>query len=520
MTTRDPVLTEPADDTGAFQVMIDGIPSDEKYNPIRFAIQRIQETFPDELAEITQSRIDGWIAEVDRGDGRTADDIRDDIFRVVVGRQTIMDVLGVTAEQADDLIKGGNDGGINFSDLDIASAPGGGSVVAPPGDPSGIMSGGRLVSLVDDDGNETYAMVYSVGDVDHVYTFDSWKEVVAVLGSNTRVTGDLDYESILDPATDQFIVGSALALTVDPDISYAVYFDNLAAEAALEAGVRDPNRLSRIYEDKRVQQLLALAAEGDWHPDRLQAEIRDTDAYHAAYPGIDKILAKGSADPEAEWRQYYNSVEESLRALGYDPDEFGSYDSRVGEMLDKGITADEFNTMAPTFVRARQSPEFAAALNQWVQRDLGSELTFEDWFDILEGTTTPEMDAVVERATLQFQADLATTSLSADQISRLAELTQLSEQQMTLAFSTAEEALLSVGDTDLERYGLSQQQLVNAAFGVDTDGVSATDINRRARKAATELGIQDDAKTGFFLGFDRLSRPVRQGLTAVNPERG
>ena len=117
----------------------------------------------------------------------------------------------------------------------------------------------------------------------------------------------------------------------------------------------------------------------------------------------------------------------------------------------------------------------------------------------MEGTSSPEMDAIVEKATLQFQADLATTSLSPEQISRLAELTQLSEQQMTLAFSNAEEALLSVGDTDLERYGLSQESLVNAAFGVNTEGgMSATDVNRQARKAAQELGIQDDSQRGFF----------------------
>ena len=519
--TDNPMWTPPATpDSAASSTFMGDIPEDEKYNPIRFAIQRIADTFPDELAEITESRIQSWIDEIDRGDGRSADDIRDDIFRVIVGRDVIMDVLGVDAETADALIKGGNDGGMNFSDLKISTGPDG-AVVAPPGEPTGIMSGGRLVSLVDADGNETYAMVYGRGGVDHIYTFDSWEQVVATLGPNPRVTGDLSYESVLDPATDQFIIGSAIALTADPGMSYDVYFDNLAAEAALEAGIRDPNRLARIYDDPEVQRIMAMAAEGDWSTEREQAEIRRTQAYRDTYPGIEKILASGSADPEGEWRQYYNSVEESLSALGYERDSNGNYDAEVGNMLEKGITAEEFNTFAPTFVRAQQSEQYAAALDAWVQADTGSALTFEDWFDVLAGTTSPEMDAIVEKATLQFQADLATTTLSPEQISRLAELTQLSEQQMTLAFSNAEEALLSVGDADLERYGLSQESLVNAAFGVNTEGgMSATDVNRQARKAAQELGIQDDSQRGFFLGFDRLSRPVRQGLTAARPEMG
>ena len=510
-----------SDATGA-GALLASIPEGSQYDPIRNAIKRIAETFPDELGEITASRISGWIAEVDGGEGRSADDIRDDIFRVVVGREVIMEVLGVTAEEADALIVGGNDGGMNFSDLNIATGPDG-SVVAPPGDPAGIMSGGSIMQMVDDDGNVTYVQVYEVGGVSHVYTYEDWKEVIAINGAGAAITNPndpLDYEDdVLNPDSGLWIIGEAGGL-IGSEGSYGVFWETQLTEAAIEAGVRDPNRLARLYDDPEVQAIIARGAATGASKAAIQAEIRNTGAYLDLYPGIENILASGSADPEAEWRQYYNSVEESLSALGYERDENGNFDTEVGEMLTAGITAEEFNVMAPTFVRAQQSPEYAAALNAWVLNDTGSALTFEDWFDVLADTTTPEMDAIVEKATLQFQADMATTTLSQDQITRLAELTQLSEQQMTLAFSNAEEALLSVGDTDLERYGLSQQQLVNAAFGVDTDGQSATDVNRQARKAAQELGIQDDSERGFFLGFDRMSRPVRQGLTAVSPERG
>jgi hypothetical protein len=209
-----------------------------------------------------------------------------------------------------------------------------------------------------------------------------------------------------------------------------------------------------------------------------------------------------------------------LELLGYDRDTDGTYKTTIAEMLGGGISAAKFNTFAPTFARAEQSQEYASVLNQWTQRDLGKSITFEDWFDVLDGSATADLTQVVEKATIQFQAERAQTSLSAEQITRLADLTQLSEQQMTIAFSQAEEQLLSVGNAYLDRYGLSEEMLVNAAFGVESGGMSATDVQRQARKAATELGIMDDEKAGFFVGFDRFSRPVRQGLQASAPEAG
>ena len=82
------------------QALLGAIPPGAEYDAIRNAIKRIASTFPGELGEITAERIAGWIAEVDRGDARDADDIRDDIFRVIVGREVIMEVLGVDAETA------------------------------------------------------------------------------------------------------------------------------------------------------------------------------------------------------------------------------------------------------------------------------------------------------------------------------------------------------------------------------------------------------------------------------------
>lgn len=400
--------------------------------------------------------------------------------------------------------------------------PSAGGPAQPDGTPPGIMPGGTLTKINRDGADPLWAITYTVGGVQHVYTFDSYETVVATLGPDPATTYGmmtLNWDSVNDG--DTWLLGDAAAFFGQTGQSYTQYFEATMQEAALEAGVRNPGLLGEYLSQPEIQRIMAMGEAGGWSDARIQAEIRNTDYYqNTLYPGINTFLNQGVPNPEAAYYNYMDSVGQSLAALGYEKDRFGTYRDSVGQMLEAGITAESFNAFAPTFIRAEQSGEFAATLNAWTERDLGVTLDFDNWFDVMAGNTDPELAQVVEKATIQFQADRAQTSLSAEQITRLADLTQFSEQQMTMAFTNAEEALLSVGQADLDRYGLSQEALVNAAFGVETGSMTATDIQRQAQKAATELGIQDDEKTGFFLGFDRFGRPNRQGLAASAPEAG
>ena len=99
-------------------------------------------------------------------------------------------------------------------------------------------------------------------------------------------------------------------------------------------------------------------------------------------------------------------------------------------------------------------------------------------------------------------------------------MTQLSEPEIKQAFSTAEEGLLALGDQGLARYGLTEQALVSAAFGLEEGDQSAQEIRRLANKTVKELSAQDDKKAQFYTTFDQRKRPVREGLAASAPELG
>ena len=404
----------------------------------------------------------------------------------------------------------------------------GGAEVIP-----GIMSGGTL-TRIDREGREVlWGITYVVQGIEHVYTFDSKEAMDAILGPDAVASGKYGFMILSEDTLndgDTWILGDA-AMFAGQDGSYNTYFDDIMQEAALEAGVRNPGRIGEYLSQPEIQRIMAEGQVGGWSNARIQAEIRNTDYYqNTLYPGIVNLLNAGSPNPEGDYLRFVSSVDASLEMLGYERDAYGSYRSIAGEMLDRGISANEFNMFAPVFVRAEQSQDFAEVLNKWTEQDLGVSISFEDWFDVLDGATPGEIAQVVEKAILSFAAEATGTLLDDETISRLAELTDLSENQMRVAFNSAEEALLAVGQHDLARYGLSQEALVSAAFGLESVGgdpwadgggdFSAAEIQKRARKAAKELGIQDDRKAQFFVGFDPFGAPTRQGLAASAPEIG
>ena len=292
----------------------------------------------------------------------------------------------------------------------------------PVADPDGIMPGGTLTKIIRDGQEPIWAMTYVVNGIEHVYTFASYDVVESILGpdpaTNAGQLMTLNWDDVNDG--DTWILGDAAAFSGQTNGNYQQYFQDIMDEAALEAGVRNPGLLGEYLSQPEIQQIMAMGEAGGWSGKRIQAEIRNTSYYQdTLYPGITTFLNQGVSNPEQAYWSYMNNVSEALSALGYEKDAYGTYRTQVSEMLSAGITAQEFNTFTPTFIRAEQSPEFAQALSAWTQQDLGIALDFDNWFDVLAGSATPEMQQVVEKATLQFVADSRGTTLSQDQISRI-----------------------------------------------------------------------------------------------------
>ncbi len=389
--------------------------------------------------------------------------------------------------------------------------------------PEGIRPGGDLIKIQYSDKEDVWGLRYVTNGIEHIYTFSSEEVMMKAMGKSAA--SDLGVEILPEATvndTDTWIMGDATA-HVGQDQAYQGYWQDLMAEASLESGVRNPGWAGKYAADKEINNLIAASVVGDWSKERLQAEIRNTDFYlNQLYPGIEHLLKEGVTDPENAYHKYLNDVDESLEATGYVRDADGSYRSAVEKMLTKGIRADKWNRFSGVYVRATESPEFFDVLNQWTQSELGSELSFDEWFDVLDGNAGAELATVVESATLQYQAEQhGITTLTPEQISNIAASTNLSEAAAAAAFNATEEQLLALGDAGLARYGLTVEGLVNAVgFGLATGDDSVGEIRRLANKTIRELGLADDRRAQFFQSFDESGKPFRPGLTAGAPERG
>src|SRR5690606_6321106 len=183
-------------------------------------------------------------------------------------------------------------------------------------------------------------------------------------------------------------------------------------DAAMQAGLRDPSIIGRIANDPEMQRIMAQATIGNWTPEQIVAEQRNTNFWkNELYPGIEHFYGKTS-QPEQAWANYVGNVTPALRQLCYEPDANGTFNEQIKTMLDSGIDDQTFLSQAPVFARAQQNLQFAQVLNEWAQRDLGREIGFNDWFDLLAGESIPELEQLAERASLAYMAQEASANIT------------------------------------------------------------------------------------------------------------
>jgi hypothetical protein len=380
----------------------------------------------------------------------------------------------------------------------------------------GILQGGETIR-VEVDGQIRWYQIYEFppGSKQFIsYQFNSEEQAAAALGTGFEFTNQSDTwfnTNVVAEAEAEEVIG----LTG----SFAGLTNEIMIDAALAAGVNDPSLVGQIASDPEMQAIMAQAVVGNWTEEQIIAAQRDTDFWkNVLYPGIDKFYGQ-TTDPEKAWLDYRRDVSPILRQLGYEPDANGTFNSQVQQMLGLNVDSQTFISQAPTFILATQNEEFAAVLNQWAQRDLGREIGFNDWFDLIAGESIPELEQVAENARLAWIAQNRGTTISDIEIEALAARTELSDAEAAQAFAEVNQAMLALGARGLERGGLTRDDILSSSFGTTPEsGRSLDEIKLAVAKLAREEDLFDEKKINFFVGFDPLGRPNRPGLISTAPE--
>jgi len=450
-------------------------------------------------------------------------------------------------------VTGGIDGGFTFALPDPGTTPGIGDT--DPGTvegrdqdgniirSTGILGGGTLTRVQRAGREDLYFQVYRVPNSNQFvyYQFDPI-DVRGAEDENGNPIGDGIPDQIAETFggllptvvvftedqfaardnVDMFFAGEAVDVAGITGNFTQLWYEE-QRQALNAAGITDPGLQGRLLSDPEYANLVTRASlpGAVITPEQLRAELRGMAVYQEIYPGINFFLDRGDENPEAAWRTYQSNVEPLLRELGFAPDEDGTFRTTIVDLLDSRVSAEELREFTPTLKRIQQNPDLKPLMDEWAQRELGRALDFNEFIDVLEGTTDPELNRVVEAATLAFAAERAGLNVSVEDIRGIADAVDLTPEAALRAFTDADKALLAIGETELAGFGAQRGDFLDVAVGrAPRSGLSRAAVLNLQDKLATERGLSDDPRAGFFLGFSRSGQPQRQGLGPLALEGG
>jgi hypothetical protein len=317
---------------------------------------------------------------------------------------------------------------------------------------------------------------------------------------------------------DLWNVGNAGAVIGVPG-NFQQLWDTTVLQSLNAAGINDPSMQQALINDPDWQELIARSSfpGSTMSEAEFTAELRDLPVYkEQVYPGIQFFYDRGDANPEASWRQYENNVTPDLGRLGFTQDPDGTYKSAISEMLSKGVSDQEFVDFSDTMLKIQQNPDLKPVMDQWARLELGRDLDFDEFIDLLAGTTDPELNQVIEAATLQFAANQAGLPISVQDIRDIAAATDLTAQAALNAFTEADAQLLATPEELLQSYGFGKGDIIDSLVGrTPRSGLSIAQVQNLQNKVARERGISDDPTASFFLGFTERGTPARQGTLGL-----
>jgi len=200
--------------------------------------------------------------------------------------------------------------------------------------------------------------------------------------------------------------------------------------------------------------------------------------------------------------------------MGVPRDADGSYRTAIGDLLDAGVTDTSLAAMAPAYNRAVANDAYRQNLNLWLSASgLDQIHDFGSFFDVLAGSTTPEIQQVVELSSLSYTAEQQGLDFADDVIRDVALASEMTDAEMRQAFSDTDRALLALGERGLRTGNITQADILRTRANIaDPGGRSLAEMNNAINKAAKEHDLLDDPTATVFTDFNREGAPIKKGL--------
>lgn len=501
------------------QTLLAEIPEGDQYQYIRDALARVNATFPEQMAEIDIARVQRFVSDVDTGT-RSALQIRNDIFQYVVEPGVIAERLGISEQEAWDLIN--MTGGAQFAtrtDIDAT-----GNIDATRDStysaPLTILYGRNMQWYLDPRTNKYY-VAYGLPNSDNFVFFEAEADQIDALFGPGGGPPNAQQATLADLTARSNYYFSGNVTEMEGSGSFEA-----AYERQIALGLETTGLPEWVKSDQKAMDLVFIAqAEGksnDW----VIEQISKLPSFQQRFPQLDQLKSLNMTTIEAVTA--FLEFEGNLKVLTR---QFGSDDSTVtpdvvGSLLSKGYSYEDVQTTFSTFKRMNDYQPALQAFNEVLAANGMAPLSPEDQFDFLTGNAPQEVYDLYESSSFREEAVAAGLgdALTASEAIELALQTPGVTSQDKIAAGLREAAQLALrmrAQIDLGEFGLNTDDIIDMSLGVAPRSGAVISEITEALQRATQQGkaFVQEKRANPYTGFTSTGIAQQSSLGSLRTQR-
>ena len=484
--------------------------------------------------QLTQNRVQGWIDEMvsNKGVGgrkgltdfALEDQIRDDIAKYIITSDVIQNFYGVDADTAEQLILGGNEGGINFSDLGKGTDKtegGGGLEDAETGlEPLTILRGKDMQWFLDRSTGKWYVR-YGLPNSDKGIIFEADPDQM---------------EALFGPGGQppSFTPSNLNDLIVVQDNVFAGNVGEMEGDGTLEDEMKrvislalDEGILPEWAEDvPEIMDFVFIAQSEGKSSEWLVDQIAQTQVFKERFEGIDKLKADGNLTWEEAvggYLEYEAGVKSAIEAIGLNA--ALATPEVIGALMAKGHALSTVQKATAKFKRMQEyAPALAAFNSILVENEMDPITDLQGMFDFVSGDAPSqvydiwEASSMAEAATAAGLGDLFTAE-DALQFALESEGNVGLESATGMFQSLAQTLLRFRGEIIIGDFDLDPEDILDMSLGRSPrSGQSTAQLQSNMNRAISSAQANLRGRGGLFKSFDERGRPGATGLTSLRAQ--
>jgi hypothetical protein len=489
------------------------IPAGEKYAVLRAALAILKRDFPQKYEGLTKQpqRVLSWLQ-------KEPDQARDDIFQYIIGEQLLMDKYGVDEATAEKIILGGNEGGVNLSDV-IKQTPD--KFGVSPGEGKGkdtapvlrIMKGN--IRWYKDRKSGLYYVEYTLPNNAGTILFEAEQEQIQEIFGRSVPTGYTLFNFEQHVGQDNVYYGGNVA-EVEGDGDFGNEVRRVTALALDQEDLPD-----WLRKDQKALDLLYVKVAENRSNEWFWEQVSRLPSYKAQYPGIEKLIATGldRVDAQATFNEYEIRLKRLHSAAGYSPDAISR--GTIGALITKGYSIDQVTESYSVWKRLNDHAPALEAFNQILVASGQKALSGVDMYKFLTGQAPAEIYDLYEASYLREAAagsglgDIFSAEEAIDLASFTAE--NLNVNSAYEAFrDVASQALRFRHELDVGQYGLDVDDLIDLSFGrPPRSGKDAAEVGEVLARITQAAQAARGGRINPFIGFTPEGRPQARSLSGL-----